>query len=708
MTGKDWTSNVGRTMAILLVMVMLASLVAVGRTPVAQGSEPPFVDAPSAPDAAPKVGVEWVAQFDTCPANDLPNCTEPECMKLYNALVGEGWDGEFHYGNNSAWETDFKRSAAGGYENSYIDRVDLGLFCSHGSGTSDAFWGENLSSLYFGYPHNDCHLTPGEAYDSYGDYNLEWFAFFACSVLSDGGPAPYYNRGYWASTMDGLHLMLGMKTTMYCSSQIGQKWAHYMLGYKWCFLGTCFWIIPPYKITQAWFEATDDTQPGGVCARVLAEVQDNYNDHLWQRGYVSPDPVSNSIYWYWDHCSCTPPPVQTQGVEQIEALPVLSVMDRNVDEQFVFDIGAAFNLADTGVYSDTEYYYMMGSTGVETYTLQVDKTSGGYKYRNVSELWVPPPMTPTLPSEAVATRIGNEFFLGAGAGLPAVQYRNGEILTMVEEMVEVQLEEMGAGRTEEQELRRIPVDVSVSYGRVIEVQAESSGGTVQQVLSIVGPGARTKVYVGDMGQIIGVQGGSRDVQETGEFVEIIGAGEAWNLFLGDPSIALATIPWAYDEVVQTPGVGPTLGYYEEPQAQGQQELVPTWIFTADFYAAGEPLAQGVLVYVPAAAEYLPPEVQIDAPAPGSTFSPGEMVTFSGSVVQHGQAPFTYEWYSSHDGFLGSGATIEAPLTGAAQKGTVISHTISLQVVDANGQEGAASEMVFVRTAVYLPIILKGQ
>ena len=54
----------------------------------------------------------------------------------------------------------------------------------------------------------ELYATPGEAYKSYGDYNLEWLAVFACSVLSDGGPAPYYNRGYWASTMDGLHLLL--------------------------------------------------------------------------------------------------------------------------------------------------------------------------------------------------------------------------------------------------------------------------------------------------------------------------------------------------------------------------------------------------------------------------------------------------------------------------------------------------------------------
>jgi hypothetical protein len=549
----------------------------------------------------------------------------------------------------------------------------------------------------------------GEAYASYGDYNLEWLAFFACSVLSDGGPAPYYNRGYWASTMDGLHLMLGMKTTMYCSSEIGNKWAHYMQGLKWP-LWPYFWLRPPYKITQSWFEATDDTQPGGVCARVLAEVQDNYNDYLWGKGYVSTDPTHDGTYWYWDHCSCTPPPQQVEDMDQIVAVPILQVMPREVNESLVLEVIApAFGMADTMVYSDTEYFYLLGATEVETHTVQVDKTSGGWKYRVQNELWVPPLEPPRLPSPETALVIADDWFAQQGEALPGAWYRTGEILLTTEEMVEVQMDTLADGTPTERELQNIPVDVAISYGRVEQVEVETAGGRlVEQELSIVGPGARTKVYVGDAGKILGVQGGSRDIQTTGETVPILNPEDAWNLFLEDPTIALASIPWAYDEVMWTPGVGPTLGYYEEPQAQGQQELVPTWIFTVDFYAGGESLAQGVLVYVPAAGEYLPPEVQIDSPADGSAFSPGEVIAFSGSVVQGGLAPFAYEWQSSHDGLLGTGAMINAPLTAAIGKGTVISHTISLQVVDANGQEGADSIEVFIRPAVYLPLILKNR
>jgi hypothetical protein len=82
------------------------------------------------------------------------------------------------------------------------------------------------------------------------------------------------------------------------------------------------------------------------------------------------------------------------------------------------------------------------------------------------------------------------------------------------------------------------------------------------------------------------------------------------------------------------------------------------------------------------------------------------VTFSGSVVQQGKAPFTYTWSSSHEGFLGRGSTITVPLTPAIHEGSLVSHTISLQVVDANGQADTDSIMVVVKAAVYLPVIIR--
>jgi len=387
------------------------------------------------------------------------------------------------------------------------------------------------------------------------------------------------------------------------------------------------------------------------------------------------------------------------------------VVDREVNEEYVLEIAFSFGMTGTveDIGTDDEYYYMVNTDGVVTYTLQVDIVTGGYKYRNASELWVSPVESPALPTADDAKVIGDAFFTGEGANLPGAAYRTGEILTMVEERVEAQEAAPGGGILLEQEISRTPVLFSLSYGRVItpEVGVKMASGLrqqQQQTLSLVGPGARTKMYLGDMGERLGVQGGSRDIQTTGEQVTIMDADKVWDMYLADPTIAVVEIPWMADVISKT---AETLGYYEQPHAQGQTELIPAWIFTADFYAAGELLAEDVAVYVPAAAEYLPPEVSIEAPTAGAEFRPGELVTFSGSVVQYGKSPFTYEWYSSHDGSLGSGATIDASLTTQIREGKIISHTISFKVTDANGQRGADSERVFVQAAVYLPIILKG-
>jgi hypothetical protein len=343
---------------------------------------------------------------------------------------------------------------------------------------------------------------------------------------------------------------------------------------------------------------------------------------------------------------------------------------------------------------------MVSSSEGMTYTLQVDRTSGGYKYRNQSALWSTPIETPTLPLGDEAVRLGNEFFTGAGQNLPGAAYRTGETLTYVEEQVEVTKINPAAGILEEEELGRTPINVSVSFGRVIPAQVglRTEAG-IQQA-------ARAKMYLGDLGDILGVQGGSRDIAATGQTVTIMDPEKAWDLYLADPTIAVAEVPWATNVISKT---AQTLAYYEYPHSESQKELIPVWVFTANFYTEGEPrelLAEGVFVYVPAAEEYLPPEVEIATPATGSEFIAGETVSLSGSVLQYGRPPFTYAWYSTHDGPLGSGASIVVPLSAAIREGEAFSQTFSLKVTDANGQMGTDSVDVFVRPAAFLPAVLK--
>lgn len=703
MKGRDvhsWKGYLAISMVMAALFVLATGLVSVAQAPERVPLDP---DSVNNDDGTYEVGTEWIAYFTQCPANDIP-CEQPQCMGFYDELAAAGWGGgdSFHWGNCSAWADDFKSSTAGGAENNWVDDVDILLFCDHGTTAWDSFWGHNLSALHFGCkdPDADCNVTPGEAYLSYGDNDLEWLGFKACSVLSDNGPAPYYNRGYWAATMNGLHQILGFKNGSNCRDNFGEKWAEYMLGIKWP-LWPYFWLRPPYKVTQAWFEAVDDTQPGGVCARVLAEESYFFNDYLWGKGYVYPD-YRDGDYTYWDHCACTPPPqpLRAEDLAQIEELPIFEVKPRDVTKDYALGIASAFGM-EGEIQEDNNYFYMVQHSEPYTLTLQVDRMTGSYKYRNATKLWATPEEPPRLPPEQEALALAESFFREYAQILPAAgpDYRNGETLFWYEEQVfTAKAPGDAVARVEVTEVVT-PTNAALSYGRLLYIPQ------YEVWLSMVGPGARTKMYLGEGGEILGVQGGSREVGEVG-VVKILSADDMWDRFMQDPGIALLPPPGVYQDIIRQGE--PALAYFEQPYSELQTELIPTWVFSTTMTLgsdARQAQTQGTYIYVPAAEEYFPPEVSILSPAGGEIFGPGELVTLSGEV-NYGREPYTFEWYSSAQGFLGTGPTLDVPLWPALVKGDLTSHTITLQVTDANGQQGSDSVEVTVKADIYLPVVLR--
>ncbi len=661
-------------------------------------------------DGIYEIGVEWINDFPG--TQDDRDHWDESCDGLYNKLIKAGWTSRFHWTDWDAWEQDFKLASEGGTEGYYADNVDIAMVCTHGGAATDPVWNQFLSSVYFGSTHDDHDLSPGEAYKAYGDKDLEWLAFDSCSVLSDGGPAPYYNRGYWAATMNGLHLLLGFKNTMYVwAPGDGYKWADYLLGWKPA--GWPFYFRPPYRVAQAWFAAVDDVQPDVTCARILAEVPDNYNDYLWGKGYVSPDPVPDGTYWYWDHCSTGGAGLQAAGTAgwqvastaQAETMPVLRVNAREVNEAYVLDrFVPVFDMPDMLAMEDG-YFYLVDTSGGISRTLQVDTASGGFKYQNLSKLWVVPEVNPSLPSVTAAQEEANAFLDNNLDLLPGVQWVDWDSLATVEEIVGVEGINPAAGSQQERVVGSVPMDISVTYGRQpVVATVETPAGPQQVAFPIVGPGARTRVYVGEGGEILGVQGGARDYTEMREQVPVIPAEEAWQRYLLDPSIALPQVPWVADEIRRITERD-MLGYYELPHFQGQKDLIPVWIFDASFWSEGNLLAEGVPVQVPAAEAYLPPVVQILSPGDGSGFLAGQVVTLEGVVELYGAEPFSYEWSSSVNGYLGSGEILTAPLTADAKTGQVFSNTIKLLVTDANGQQGSDAVTIIVYS-VYLPVLLR--
>ena len=686
---RNGSSN-GRLVLVFLILfgVLLSSALVLGAQPDGPVA-PASADATLDDGGTAEFGIEWITDWPGT-ADDRANWYH-SANGLRNELNGAGWIQRFFWGNSLAWEEDFKGSANGGTEHVWIDTVDLAMMATHGSGAYDSFWNRDLSSVYYSTDHDNWHLSPGESYRALGDDDLEWLAWDSCSVLDDRSAA------YWYTTFDGLHLMLGFANTMYVVYPgDGGAWGDQMQQKGW-------WIFGhgAKTVTQAWFTATDDQQPSGVRARVLAEVLDNYNDYIWGQGYVSPDPIYDNYYWWWDHVAGTPPPAQL--TVDLERLPVIRIMPREVDENYIRNIGQSFGLtSDILADPDGSAFYVVGGDEDEK-QVRIDARTGAFYYQDLGELWTDPERARALPETGEAAMSLAHQFLAAHDNLPGVFEWNSQIPPTVElEMVsEATSPEITANRP----LLTNATQWSISYMRTVNVFGVD--------LSIVGPGSRQNVYVGDGGEVIGLKSGYVPLQidEQREVVPILTAEEAWQAFLADPSVAVAQPPTA--DLYSLTATPPTLAYYQQPTTQSQQELIPVWVFEADLYVQTEDeraatdlqIADNALIYVQAEETADAQLVAtIDAPAPGLTLRPGQTIDLAGSA-SGGLAPYTFEWSSEVNGTLGQGEALSGvSLSADTRSSSFGPNQITLTVTDANGLTATATLDIEVEVGNYLPTI----
>jgi len=665
-----------------------------------------------------EMGVEWITDWPGT-ADDRANWYY-SANYLYNELLNRGWIGRFNWGNTNAWEKDWKVGGTG-----LADSVDLAMIGTHGTYYYDSYYGRNLSAVYFSSNNNDWFLSPGEARHYYGTNDLEWLIFDSCSVLRDD------SMWYWHETFNGLHQMLGFANTMYVVYPGDGGVFADQARYK-------GWWHPAKTVTQAWFTAVSNQQPSGVKARVLAEELNNYNDYLWGEGYVSPDYPNNGGYWYWDHWSGTPAPLQLTAAAPI-SLPVYTIVPRTVVTSYVQQIGAVFGMNDPSlIHQDGSTFYMVDAAAPQppsppptlranavvspTKLLQVDTASGGYFFQNLGELWTNPEMTHTLPaSDREAAAFVGSFISGQGGRLPGILLYDPQIPPTVHlegpstGLLTTSVSIAATGPTS-------PANYSLSYARTLD-----GGG---QPLSVVGPGARQNFFIGDNGNIIGLKGGWRvwQMAQTGLGVQSTAAvtvpiktvEQAWADFIADPHIALAQPPAANLYITETKPL-PTLAYYEQPSNITQTELIPVWVFVADLYtstaasqvqvqstqAVTALVASDVSIYVPAsAAPAAIVQANIVSPTPGTKVMPGQSLILTGTV-SGGLAPLTFQWSSSVDGELGTGPTLTIPgLHSDVHGGNPQPNIIYLLVTDANGQQSTATVNVTVLLQIYVPVIIK--
>jgi Family of unknown function (DUF6345) len=626
-----------------------------------------------------EVGVEWENIFPD-PASNVAHLGD-SCDGLMTWLHARNWIQTFRFTNYEMWEADAMNESLGGLEDTYVDNVDFAMICTHGGIEFDPKWQKTLRAISYGSTHIDQHLSPGEAYLAYGDKDLEFLAIDACRVLSDDSFI------YWASTLDGLHLLLGYKTNLY-TDYPGDGF----------YLGVFMTMPNSMSVAQAWFTAVDYNQPGVACARIIGERASNFNEHWWN---TWPDPTVDSEKWIWDHCSRNYTNYANPNDQvKITTMPIVQVLPRVVNKDYVNDIIApAFNMSgDIGM--DDVFYTMADTTGGITRTLLVDSITGSFSYHNQSELWTTPIVTPTLPDEKIALTLVDDWFSTTPAEwLPGSTYRNNDYFYDPESLFSILLQTKN-GDLQGSQTNNIPTDIAMTYPRTIAAIASTTAGSQLVDFPTFGPGARMVVYLGDHGKIIGAQGGSRDVHVMADQVTVLDPDQVWSMYLANRNLAIVELPMEADTITHTT---PTLGYYEMPYILPQHQLIPVWQFRSWFYLDGNLVGSDVPVYLPAATYYLPPQVNIRNPVDGSTFFANELISLEGSVTG-GMPPYTYRWTSSSDGYLGNTINVVSAIGSEIKGSTVFNPTVSFQVTDANGLTSTATISLNIKPAFWMPLI----
>jgi len=231
-------------------------------------------------DGVKEIGIEWVGVTHPKP---LPN-TETNIEGFYNIMgTTGGYSREFNWGEYSAWEQDFKFVDAGGDDVHWVDAVDFVYYQDHGGPNGVAFTSE----------YDDKGLHYSEA--RWGDGDLEWIVFDACSVLMWEHPDEQVNVwDRWTPALQGLHIILSFATGSMNVQTRGTKFANY--------------LIQGHTLINSWFWACAETEGSEIVTAVLYAskandpwnpgLDDPSNDHAHGFGYVCSDPTPAVYKWF--------------------------------------------------------------------------------------------------------------------------------------------------------------------------------------------------------------------------------------------------------------------------------------------------------------------------------------------------------------------------------------------------------------------------
>ena len=240
------------------------------------------VSSPVSPASTLRIGVEWVMNYHN-PDLNLGQ-TQPDAEGLYSWLGANGWAKRFNYGNDAAWEKDFRDCTLGGIDCTYgVDRAEFVYFSGHGS----------PSAWYFGVSKDYGGAWAGNARFQ----NVRWAAFSSCQTVRAG---PYVGPGNppltdWFNSFKGSYMVLGFHSVM------GDIPFGFTFGFNmYNLIYTVFpWMQP--SIREAWVNTAFQMNAGKPAYLYAVGNFDPVNFKL-PHAWAGPLPPLTGIYqfrWVW-------------------------------------------------------------------------------------------------------------------------------------------------------------------------------------------------------------------------------------------------------------------------------------------------------------------------------------------------------------------------------------------------------------------------
>lgn len=147
-----------------------------------------------------RVGAEWINTWhqDACQQNNL-SYRDDHAVGFCNAMVAKGHKQVFCWGNDNAWETDFRHPDHGGDSLNWIDNVHFACYSDHGGNWSNAM------HIAFSKAHANCLASSTDW--KLGKISLKWLVLDCRQCVLDTSAA--HLSAVWFPRAYGVHMIFG-------------------------------------------------------------------------------------------------------------------------------------------------------------------------------------------------------------------------------------------------------------------------------------------------------------------------------------------------------------------------------------------------------------------------------------------------------------------------------------------------------------------